>query len=272
MAQVSLDEFLKMQEAREAQRTLNAQSQKSRVSFFGLKDDGDEAVIRFACDPEEFEIRTVHPVTVDGKFRKVNCINDIKTGVHTCPLCEAGVQLQNKFYIRLIEYTRDENGNIVPEAKVWERPTSYVQRLMNLYSEYGSLKNNIFKVKRNGVRGNMKTDYTFMFGNPTIYNEQLYPKDFSAFDGYTALGSAILDKTAEEMREYIPHDQGQILTPQVVLDSGQLAGAQSITPGWTSAASGTISPVNTQPPVTPGSVAPQSQFSDQPRRSQVMYQ
>lgn len=260
MAQTSLQEFLQMQEARDAQRVANAQLQRSRVSYFGLKDDGDETIIRFACDPEEFEIYTVHPVTVDGKFRKVNCINDVKTGVHSCPLCEAGVQLQNRFYIRLIEYTRDENGNIVPEARIWERPTNYVQRLMNLYSEYGSLKNNIFKVKRNGARGDMKTDYVFMFGNPTIYNDQLYPKDFSAFEGYTPLGGAILNKTAEEMLEYVPVEKGQTFTPQT---------QQAVTP---SANFNQVPGVAPQPTSAWSSAASNQNFvSDQPRVSQVMY-
>ena len=218
---LSKEEFLKMQEEREVKRT-NTQSyqqNRPRVSYFGLKDDGDEAVVRFACDPEEFEVYTVHPITVDGKFRKVNCINDLSVGVHSCPLCEAGVQLQNKFYIRLIEYTRDDQGNIVPEAKIWERPTSYIQRLVNLYTEYGSLKDVIFKVKRNGARGDMKTDYSMMFCNPSIYNDQLYVKDFSAFNEYTPLGTAIMNLDANAMHELMKttglekSSVGEVFTP-----------------------------------------------------------
>lgn len=215
MAKLSREEFLKLQEQNTQQRQDYQTQQRSRVSYFGLKDDGDEAIIRIASDPEDFEVYTVHPVTIDGKFRKVNCINDINEGVHSCPLCEAGIPLQNRFYIRLIEYVRDEQGNIVPEAKIWERPTSYIQRLVNLYTEYGSLKDNIFKVKRNGARGDMKTDYVFMFANPSIYNEQLYPKDFSAFDDYTPLGGAILNRTADEMRDMLPKDKGVTFTPQL---------------------------------------------------------
>lgn len=199
MGMLSKDEFMQMMQTKNEQRQQFNSQPRSRVSYFGLKDDGDEAVVRFASDPDEFQVFTVHPVTIDGKFRKVNCTNDLKAGTHSCPLCEAGVQLQNKFYIRLVEYTRDEQGNIIPQAKIWERPTSYIQRLVNLYTEYGSLKDVIFKVKRKGVRGDMKTDYDILFCNPTIYNEQLYPKDFSAFDDYTPIGTAILSKSPEEM-------------------------------------------------------------------------
>ena len=214
MAILSKNEFMAMQEAKQAQRQEYAQQDRVYVSYFGLKDDGDEAIVRFANDPEEFEVYTVHPVTIDGKFRKVNCINDIKSGVHSCPLCEAGVQLQNRFYIKLIEYVRDDQGNVVAQPKIWERPTSYIQRLVNLYTEYGSLKDNVFKVKRNGVRGDMKTDYIMMFGNPSIYNEQLYPKDFSAFENYSPLGTAILNKTAEEMVELHRGHTGETFTPE----------------------------------------------------------
>ena len=103
MAYMSREEFLKMQSERE-QRQEQRQTQGPRVGFFSLRDDGDEAVVRFAYNsPDEFEVFTVHPVTIDGKFRKVNCINDLRLGVHSCPLCAAGVQLQQRFYIRLID-------------------------------------------------------------------------------------------------------------------------------------------------------------------------
>ena len=252
---LSKEQFMQMQEERQAQRQDFSQQNRTYVSYFGLKDDGDEAIVRFACDPEEFEVYTVHPVTIDGKFRKVNCINNISEGIHSCPLCESGTPLQNRFYIKLIEYTRDEQGNIVPQAKIWERPTSYIQRLVNLYTEYGSLKDNIFKIKRNGARGDMKTDYVMMFGNPSIYNEQLYPKDFSAFVDYSPLGTAILDKTANEMRELINGHVGETFTPQVSVpnvgvDSPVVQTATTQQPAWTSAASNT----------------------GQQRRSSVMYQ
>ena len=204
MAQISKEEFLAMQASREAAQKTNQNQNRPRVGFFGLRDDGDEAIVRFNYnDVDDFykDLYTVHPVTIDGKFRKVNCINDIKNGVHTCPLCEAGVQLQNKFYIQLIEYTRDEQGNIVPQARVWERPTSYMQLLGNLVAEYGPLKDSVFKIKRVGERGNMQTTYNIMFCNPSIYNDQLYTKDFSVFEGYTPLGSAIIDRDANGLRE-----------------------------------------------------------------------
>ena len=271
MAILSKNEFMAMQEAKQAQRQDYSQERKNYVSYFSLKDDGDEAIVRIVNDPEEFEVYTVHPVTVNGKFRKVNCINDINEGVHSCPLCEAGVQLQNRFYIKLIEYTRDEAGNIVPEAKIWERPTSYIQRLVNLYTEYGSLKDNVFKIKRNGAKGDMKTDYVFMFANPSIYNEQLYVKDFSAFDDYSPLGTAILNRNIDEMKDILVEMNGghigETFTPQVA--QPQIA---SINPQQYNVPPMNVNTqtnqINSQDPVWTSAASGQS---DQPRRSPVMY-
>ena len=47
------------------------------VGFFTLKNDNDEAVVRFMCDStDDFEILTVHDVQIGQRYRKVNCIRD----------------------------------------------------------------------------------------------------------------------------------------------------------------------------------------------------
>ena len=221
MAILSKNEFMAMQEAKQAQRQDYSQERKNYVSYFSLKDDGDEAIVRI---------------------------------------------------VKLIEYTRDEAGNIVPEAKIWERPTSYIQRLVNLYTEYGSLKDNVFKIKRNGAKGDMKTDYVFMFANPSIYNEQLYVKDFSAFDDYSPLGTAILNRNIDEMKDILVEMNGghigETFTPQVA--QPQIA---SINPQQYNVPQMNVNTptnqINSQEPVWTSAASGQS---DQPRRSPVMYQ
>ena len=48
-----------------------------KVSYFGLKDDGDEATVRFVYNStEEFHLVTVHAVEVDGKQRRVSWTNE----------------------------------------------------------------------------------------------------------------------------------------------------------------------------------------------------
>lgn len=224
MSTISRNEFLQMQQER-AERQ-NSFTNRPRVSYFGLKDDGDEAIVRFAySSPDELEIFTTHQVTIDGRFRRVNCLRGPKEPLDNCPLCASGQNYQNRVYLKLVEYVRNEDGTITPTAKVWERPVSYLQIISNLFSEYGDISDCVFKVKRSGERGSMQTTYNIMFGNPTIYNAQLYPKDFSAFEGYEILGGPLMNKTFTEMQELVsdaaevekPAQNNQTFTPQVTL-------------------------------------------------------
>ncbi len=204
MAYISREEFLAQQKEREA-RAAAAQNAGPRVGFFKLADDGDEAIVRFCYDdPNQLDILTTHKTTVDGKFRRVNCLREsFKDDPASCPMCAAGVPVQQRLYIKLIEYTRDENGNIVAQPKLWERPTSYVNILGNLFTEYGDISDNVFKVKRSGEKGSMQTTYSIMLANPNVYNASLYPKNNEAFDGYNILGSAVLDKSFDELKEMV---------------------------------------------------------------------
>ena len=201
MATISRNEYIKMQQDRQ---TAASASNGPRVSYFSLKDDGDEAIVRFAySDPDQLEILTTHSVTIDGKFRRVNCLREPGAPVSTCPLCASGQNPQNRTYIKLVEYVRNEDGTITGVPKIWERPASYVQILTNLFTEYGDISDCIFKVKRSGERGSMQTTYSIMFGNPSIYNATLYPKDFSAFENYKILGGPLLDKNYNELKEIL---------------------------------------------------------------------
>ena len=54
-----------------------------------MKNDGDEAIVRIMHDsPETFDIVTNHTVTIDGKYRSVNCIREIGQPVTNCPFCD----------------------------------------------------------------------------------------------------------------------------------------------------------------------------------------
>ena len=198
---ISREAFLRQQQERQ-ERAANFQNQGPRVGYFSLKDDGDEAVVRFAYDsPDEFDIMTTHQTQIDGRFRRVNCLRDFNEPVDKCPMCKAGVPIQQRFYIKLIEYVMDENGEIEVVPKVWERPTSYVTILNNLFIEYEDIKDFVFKIKRSGKKGSLQTTYSILPANQKIYNESRYEKDFSGFEGYNVLGSALLNWDAEKMKE-----------------------------------------------------------------------
>lgn len=203
MAYISREEFLKQQEERQSKST--NQFTGPRVGYFNLKDDGDSAVVRFCYDsPDQFDILTTHQTTVDGKFRRVNCLREsFKESADTCPMCAAGVPVQQRFYIKLLEYTQDENGVITATPKIWERSTSYVNRLNNLCNEYGNISDWVFKITRMGEKGSMNTDYSIIPANPNVYNSENYPKNNEAFEGYNVLGTAVLDKSFEELTEMV---------------------------------------------------------------------
>ena len=182
----------------------NNDSGTFQVGFFNLKNNGDEAIVRIMHDSvDSFDLVTTHPIQVGNKYRRVNCIRDPRDPMDNCPLCKSGVKVQQRFYIHLIQYVNDEQGNIVPQAKIWERSASYAVTIKNLIDEYGTLSDYIFKIRRNGEAGSMNTTYSIIFGNPQVYKPEFYPKDDSLFDGYSVVGSAVMDKSFDELAEFV---------------------------------------------------------------------
>lgn len=184
-------------------------SKEYKVNYFGLKDDGDEAIVRFAyTSKQEFDIVTVHNIKTTNKegkevFKKVSCLRDLRDPISKCPLCASGNKVVDKFYVKLIEYVKDENGKVSPKARVWERPASFARKLGAFIDEYGNLTETIFKVKRRGVRGSKETDYDILPVNPAVYKQEVYVKNFADFEGFKAAGSFYLVKTASEMAQFL---------------------------------------------------------------------
>ena len=201
MAKVSFDT---------AVSNMNSDSNNDRnsVSFFSLKNDGDEAIVRIMHDSvEDFDIVTLHPISIDGKYRSANCIREPRDSMDKCPLCKNGTKIQSKIFIHMIQYVANESGQIEAKPVVWERSISYATKLKNDIDEYGPLSNCIFKIRRNGKAGDMSTTYELLYANPTVYRPELYPKDEKAFEGYSAFGKVVMDKTFDEISEYMSTGQ-----------------------------------------------------------------
>lgn len=176
----------------------------NQVGFFSLKNDGDEAIVRIMHDStDSFDIVSTHAIQVNGKYRRVNCCRTPREPVESCPLCASGNPSQQRFYIHLIQYTRNENGQVVAEPKVWERSLAYATTIKNLIVEYGPLSNLIFKIKRSGAAGSMDTKYTIMYANPQMYPENIYPPVPGAFDGYKAIGNVVMDKSIQDIIYFV---------------------------------------------------------------------
>lgn len=175
-----------------------------KVGYFSLKNDGDEAIVRIMHDSvESFDLVTTHPIQLGGRYLKVNCLRNPTDPLNYCPLCNAGSKIQQRFYIHLIQYVKDDQGNIVGQPKVWERSASYAVTIKDLINEYGPLSNCIFKIRRSGAAGSMDTKYSIMYGNPQVYREEMYKKDESAFEGYHSVGTAVMDKNFDDMSVFV---------------------------------------------------------------------
>ena len=128
------------------QSNFNQNEGTSQVRFFSLKNDKDQAIVRFMVDSEEdVEIVAGHRYNYNGRQRLINCLRGPKEGSEKCPLCESGEKVVYRAFIKLLEYTRDDSGNIVAIPKVWERPASYMNTIINLLNEYGPLSDSVFK-------------------------------------------------------------------------------------------------------------------------------
>ena len=177
------------------------------VGYFKLVDDGDEALVRFVYDsPSEIVMAHVHDEPVgNNKHRRVLCLREnARDDMNKCPLCSRGDKYFAKVYLKLIEYVKDEQGKIVPQAKIWERPESFADTIVEYIDNYGGLKDVVFKVKRKGVRGSTDTNYILTPMPSTIYNESNgYVKDFSDFDNFYFYPHSFLSKTKEDIEEYI---------------------------------------------------------------------
>lgn len=200
MAQFNFNDYEKMQ----AQRIEGDQSKTPRVSYFNLKTDGEEAIVRFIYNkPEEFDLISVHMVEIDGKQRRVNCLRTPYEPLDKCPLCSSGAKVYQKFFIKLIEYVTDENGKIIAVPRIWERPAMFARTLKTYFDNYGNLSDHIFKIKRHGERGNMQTTYDILYANPAVYKPNLYIKDFSGFENYSLFNYVVLDKSGDDLDTFV---------------------------------------------------------------------
>ena len=177
----------------------------SNVGFLSLKNDNDEAVVRFVVDSEaDLDVHYVHPVTVNNRLRMVDCLRTPYEPLDNCPLCKNNAKIQQKIYIRCLHYTTDQNGAISVSAKVWERAGSYATKLKSYLDNYGPLSDIICKIIRHGAAGSKETTYEIVPNlSKIVYRDDIYVKRPELFDGYTPTGTAILEKTFDEMNQYL---------------------------------------------------------------------
>ena len=174
------------------------------VGFFSLKNDGDEAIVRFMYDDtKSFEVLDTHSIQVNGKFRRISCIRTPNQPLTSCPFCEKGEKVDYRFFIHLLQYNKNPDGSVSVEPKVWERSISYANKLKEYLNNYGPLSDVICKIVRHGKAGDMKTDYEIIPNlSKQVYRDEVFVKKTGCFDNYKALGRVVLDKNVGEIKEY----------------------------------------------------------------------
>lgn len=230
MGQIDFNSF-KQRTTQNNLNTSNSNNRGPRIGYFTLKQDRDQAIVRFMIDsPDDFDIVAGHRMSINGFNRMVNCVRDVHDPVENCPLCAAGKKLEYRIYIHLIEYTRDETGKIVATPKVWERSTAYINTLTNLLNEYGPLSDNVFKITRNGAAGTTGTTYDITYCKPDVYKPELYVKNETLFNGYKAVGNAVLDYDVDKLNELVNGSAQTEETPVSVPKEAYAAPAATTTP------------------------------------------
>lgn len=160
-------------------------------NFFKLEDEGDTATIRFMYNSvEDVQFSVVHEIDVGDKKRVVNCLRSYDESVDNCPLCRAGLKQQVKLYIPVYN---EKDG----EAQIWQRGKKFAGQLSGLCGRYNPLVSMPIEVERHGRKGDMGTTYTFY---PTTADSTTL-EDLP--DIPQALGTVIMDKTFDELVEYV---------------------------------------------------------------------
>ena len=159
-------------------------------SFFQLKDDGDCAKVRFLYNGiEDLTPYVVHEVQIGDKKRYVNCLRNYNDPIDKCPLCAANYKAFPKLFLKL--YNEDAG-----ECQIWERGKTFASRISNLAAHFNPLVNQIVEITRFGAKGDMQTRYELL----PIENSPVNLEDYDCVD---PLGFNILDKTVEELNEYL---------------------------------------------------------------------
>lgn len=164
------------------------------TGFFSLKDDGDIAVVRFLYDtPDDVEGYAVHEVEIDGKKRYVNCLREYNQPIDDCPFCKAKMKVIAKLFVPV--YNEDEG-----KSQVWERGKKFFSTLSGTLVRYNdeSIVSQTFEIERHGKKGDTSTTYNIFRTRDKADDSRL-----EDFDMPQILGGVVLDKSAEEMVDYL---------------------------------------------------------------------
>lgn len=160
------------------------------VGYFSLK-EGEEALVRILLDnTDDVEVYPVHWTPIDGRNTLVKCSREPNDPLQACPYCEEGKPVTYRIFLKVIQYITDEDGNIKPLAKIWNRPATYLDILADRIADYGPLSEVVCKVKRHG--SGTSTTYDLLPQSPLKYTKEVFEIKTSAFDNFNIIGHSIV--------------------------------------------------------------------------------
>lgn len=159
--------------------------------WFQLKNDGDVARVQFLLNSvEDIPIFSAHKVKIGDKERYVDCLRQEGDPIDACPFCAAGIAAKPVRFIVMLQHDDQK-------VKIWERGRQFISKLQGLINRYSPLEEYVFEIERHGRAGDTNTKYE-------IYPlDSVDPLDTSAVEMPDFEGGLILQKTVEEMDEYL---------------------------------------------------------------------
>lgn len=190
----------------------NTTSTNVKIGFFKLRNDQDEALVRFNVKSlDDLQFATVHQLGASQKWMKVSCLNPVGSYHDTCPLCAAVASGNNtigkaakRVYVQLMVAYKDPTTQIFSAAipVIWERPAGFSREIANLIKDYGDLTTRVFKVTRNGAANCMQTTYPISY-IPLYDKPESVSDDFSAFANFNIAKHSFWEKSLGDINVFL---------------------------------------------------------------------
>ena len=177
-----------------------------KVKFFKIA-NGETKVVRFPYkSASEFDTVDVHTIQEGSRFRKISCLRNAYEPIEKCPLCAANKPVKSRFLAKVLYYEQDPTtGAMLPKAGVWDAPISVAKQLKGFIQEYNDISTMIFKLSRTGDK--LETSYQIIPANTAVYRDEIYPLNYSDFEGLKMENRFYFDKTADEMNVFLSTGQ-----------------------------------------------------------------
>lgn len=233
MAQFSFNAYSEQQAAKRAASGKNEGNKTAFINSF-LANDGDTVIVRFPYKSmQDIQFETTHNVTFPGDKwpKRVRCAGD------GCVLCQQGIKLDTRFFVKAIVYTLDDQGRVTPIPAVWDRAAAFADiDIKSLIEEARDdfatdLCNLLVKIKRTG--SGLNTRYNLSLSpnnNKVVYNPEVYKADFSILEPIDPI--KIMTKTLDQYMQAVDPTKA---APQVASQNAEPTIAKvEVTPQYTS--------------------------------------